>query len=90
MKRVRLLIQGRVQGVGFRAFARARAHDLGIRGAARNRPDGAVEVEAEGSAEALASFVEALRVGPRGAAVRAVEEAWSDGPPRHDSFEITR
>ena len=65
----RYVISGRVQGVGFRYFARDAASREGIRGAVRNRPDGTVEVEAEGDLEAMLRFEMALRRGPRGARV---------------------
>jgi acylphosphatase len=70
----RLLVRGRVQGVGFRWFVRERARELGIRGWVKNRPDGTVEVFAEGSSESIARFREFLAVGPSGAKVSAVEE----------------
>ncbi|MEB3331929.1 MAG: acylphosphatase [Synechococcaceae cyanobacterium] len=46
-------MRGHVQGVGYRAGCSARAHELGLHGWVRNRPDGTVEVEAEGAAQAL-------------------------------------
>ena len=89
MQRVRLLIQGRVQGVGFRYFACHRARALGLTGTVRNRPDGELEVDVEGDSEKLTQFVEAMRQGPRGAHVSHVEETWSEGPARHRDFTIT-
>jgi len=79
-----LVIRGRVQGVGFRAFVVRCAEDLGVGGWVRNREDGAVEVEAEGSRAALERLLVALRRGPDGARVTGVEAAWSerDQPPR--------
>lgn len=67
-------VLGRVQGVGFRAFARRRAEALGISGYARNLPDGTVEVLARGYAAALDAFVDELRRGPRYARVVDVVE----------------
>jgi acylphosphatase len=60
----RLLISGRVQGVGFRWFAIERASVEGITGWVRNLPDGGVEIVAEGDAEAMERFERALRHGP--------------------------
>ena len=57
-------IRGRVQGVGFRYFARQRADAHGISGFVRNQPDGSVEVHAEGNAEALGAFEADIRRGP--------------------------
>ena len=58
------VVRGRVQGVGFRYFARQRADVHGVSGFVRNQPDGTVEVHAEGAAEALAAFEGDLRRGP--------------------------
>src|SRR3954454_11505037 len=60
----RVLIGGRVQGVGFRMFAAARAAAEGIQGHARNLPDGRVEVLMEGDDEAVDRMELALRRGP--------------------------
>ena len=89
MHRLRLLIQGRVQGVGFRYFVLEQARLLGLAGQVRNRPDGAVEVEAEGEPEVLRRLVDAARRGPRSAWVAQVDEDWSEGPARHRGFTIT-
>ena len=88
MDHVQVLIQGRVQGVGFRYFVWERARSLGLAGVVRNRADGGVEVEAEGDRTALGELLAALREGPRAARVTRVEESWSEGPPRHREFQI--
>lgn len=62
---VLILVAGSVQGVGYRAFARSTAHELGILGHARNLPDGGVEVLACGTDPALREFTARLRTGPR-------------------------
>jgi acylphosphatase len=58
------VVRGRVQGVGFRYFARQRAEVRGVRGFVRNLPDGSVEVHAEGKGEAMNAFESDLRQGP--------------------------
>lgn len=58
------VIRGRVQGVGYRYFARQRAEALRVSGFVRNQPDGSVEVRAEGDPTALATFEAELRQGP--------------------------
>ena len=73
----RLVITGRVQGVGYRAWAIATARRLGLRGWVRNRSDGAVEALVAGPAEAVAAMLAACRRGPAAARVVAVEV--SDG-----------
>jgi acylphosphatase len=78
----RFQVSGRVQGVGFRYFARQRADRLGVAGFARNLPDGSVEVFAEGEPAALAAFEDALREGPSFAEVSGLTRA--EIPPRGD------
>jgi acylphosphatase len=63
------LIQGRVQGVGFRWFVHREASELELRGWVRNTEEGAVEVVASGSPEDLAELRLSLRRGPRGSRV---------------------
>ena len=81
MAAVRLLISGRVQGVGFRAFVEREALGRGIRGWVRNRRDGSVEALLIGEPSLVAQLEEACRRGPRLASVSAVErhEAADDG-----------
>jgi acylphosphatase len=66
-------ISGRVQGVFYRASARAEAERLGLSGFVRNEPDGSVYAEAEGEREALDRFVDWCRRGPPQARVERVE-----------------
>ena len=73
MKRVRATVRGRVQGVFFRAEARARAESLGVSGWVRNASDGTVEAVFEGDPERVDSMVEWCRRGPSGALVDEVE-----------------
>ena len=71
---VRVVIRGRVQGVGFRAWAQGQAELHGLAGWVRNRRDGSVEMLLSGPEAAIASTVAACRQGPRGARVDGVEE----------------
>jgi len=73
------LIAGRVQGVGFRFFAREAAVREGLRGFVRNLEDGRVEVQAEGDQAALERFERALHQGPPGAEI--LDVAMSELPP---------
>jgi acylphosphatase len=75
-RRFKAEISGDVQGVGFRYFAQSHARRLGLEGYVRNSYDGAVEVEAEGSADALERFLDLLRQGPRAARVQDVRVDW--------------
>ena len=67
------LVGGRVQGVFYRATAARRAEELGIRGHARNLPDGRVEVLACGDREAVEAFVSWLWIGSSACKVTSVE-----------------
>jgi acylphosphatase len=71
--RFRIRVQGRVQGVFFRASARAEAQRLGLCGFVRNEPDGSVYAEAEGERETLQQFLDWCRRGPPHARVDRVE-----------------
>jgi acylphosphatase len=67
------VVGGQVQGVGFRFFTQAAAVREGIYGWVRNQPDGSVEIQAEGEAEALERFEHRIRHGPPGARVERVD-----------------
>lgn len=77
----RIVIRGLVQGVGFRWWVLRSATRLGLDGWVRNMPDGAVEIEAGGSGDALSELEELCRSGPPGAAVHSVEAGDSGGLP---------
>lgn len=70
---MRLIIRGRVQGVGFRAWTVGQARRLGLLGWVRNCPDGSVEVLASGPADILDRLATLCHAGPRLARVTAVE-----------------
>jgi acylphosphatase len=69
MAAVRLMVRGRVQGVGFRQFVAEEAEAHGLRGWVRNRRDGAVEALVVGREDSIATFSEVVRRGPGSAAV---------------------
>ncbi|QFG68985.1 acylphosphatase [Ornithinimicrobium pratense] len=64
MERALIFVRGRVQGVGFRWWTRARALELGLVGHARNLPDGRVEVNAQGDRAALDALIGLLEGDP--------------------------
>jgi acylphosphatase len=72
------LIQGRVQGVGFRWYVQREAGKLDLRGWVHNTEEGEVEVVASGKAEELAELRASLRRGPRGARVDRLVESYLD------------
>jgi acylphosphatase len=81
VRSVHLRIAGRVQGVGYRAWATLTARRLGLRGWVRNRADGSVEALVIGTDDPVAAMIEACRAGPFAARVTevAVSEAADDG-----------
>lgn len=81
MRSVRVRISGRVQGVGYRAWAMETGRRLGLRGWVRNRADGSVEALVTGDEDAVAAMIEVCREGPYAARVAevAVSEAEDDG-----------
>ena len=76
--RLHAIVEGRVQGVGFRAFVIDTANDLGVTGWVRNRWDGSVEVLAESNHATLEKLLSALRKGPRAAYVTQVKSEWQN------------
>jgi acylphosphatase len=83
--RAHLSISGRVQGVWYRGSMQEEAERLGVAGWVRNRPDGTVEAEVEGTAEMVEALIAWARRGPRGARVEDVAVTWlephGDGGP---------
>ncbi len=90
MDRAVFVITGCVQGVGFRWYVLQAATALGLTGEVRNRIDGAVVVEAEGTREALERLLETAREGPVMALVRQVDASWTEGDARFRDFHIGR
>ena len=69
---VRVIVEGRVQGVGYREFVRRTAASLGVTGWVRNRSDGGVEAALAGDGPAVAAMIAEMRRGPRWANVSAL------------------
>jgi acylphosphatase len=69
-----MVVHGRVQGIGYRAFVEHEALRRGIEGWVRNRRDGSVEAVLAGDADAVAAMIEACRRGPMGARVDTLDQ----------------
>lgn len=81
MKTMRVLVSGRVQGVGFRQACRQRARHLGLVGWVRNLADGRVELVCQGPSEAVDRLIDWVWSGPSAARVTKVEsEVVADQP----------
>ncbi len=86
-RRLRVVVRGAVQGVGFRPFVHRLAHELGLAGWVRNSPQG-VFLEAEGAAGQLESFLVRLQSEkPPPASIQSLEASWLD-PAGHLGFVI--
>jgi acylphosphatase len=82
------LIVGRVQGVGFRWFTYEAARREGLTGVVSNTPDGSVEISVEGDRAALDRFDGAIRRGPAGARVDAVDLEIRPASRQYSDFNI--
>ena len=88
VKSVYLVIGGRVQGVGYRYFARIKAGELQISGWVRNTHDGKVEIEAEGDAQNLKIFLDWMNTGPARAIIQTFSVAEITPPRNFTNFII--
>ncbi len=86
--RLHAIVEGTVQGVGFRMFVYRLAVDLQLSGWVRNLWDGNVEVVAEGDEDKLHKLASGLKVGPRAAHVTNVREEWLPYSGEFSEFRI--
>lgn len=86
--RATIIVQGLVQGVGYRFFAVEYARRFNIRGYAKNLSNGNVEIVAEGDESAIKGFVEQLKIGPPSSHVSAVDVTWNDSEFGFSDFDI--
>ena len=89
-ERLHAIVEGGVQGVGYRVFVVRTAGALALHGWVRNRFDGSVEVMAEGERGKLEQLLEYLRQGPRGARVDAIDVQWGEASGRYATFGVAR
>lgn len=82
------MVEGKVQGVGYRLFVLRRAQQYDLAGWVMNLSDGKVEVTAEGEREKLDLFLDLLRKGPPMSSIRHIEFEWSKATSEFDGFEI--
>jgi acylphosphatase len=86
--RAKLLVNGKVQGVGYRAFAARIASQRGLCGGVRNLDDGRVELEVEGPKDQILTLIEDLKTGPPASRVAAVAVEWSPATGRFSDFHV--
>ena len=86
---VKVKVQGRVKGIGYRAFVISQARVLGLAGYVRNLPDeNAVELEAEGERSRLEQLIARLKAGPPLSRVTKVDVNWSEYAGKYSDFSI--
>ena len=88
--RLHVYVEGRVQGVGFRAFVLDRAAGLSVTGWVRNTASHQVEVTAEGPRSECQKLLEYLRQGPRGSFITHVQQEWQPPTGEFDDFSVSR
>ncbi len=88
VKTFKIVLAGRVQGVGFRYFTESRASKYAIRGHVRNRPDGKVEIVCQGNSKDLDQFIEEVKKGPSFAEVADINIEKVENSRNYNSFEI--
>ncbi len=86
--RLRIVIEGIVQGVFFRATTIDESSKLGLTGWVKNRTDGRVEAVFEGDVDKIDQIVEWCKKGPPGAVVRNIETIWEQSTGDYDSFTM--
>ena len=90
MSRLHVLATGLVQGVGFRWFVRETARRLDLAGWVLNRPDGGVEVAADGDVDGIAALRAAIQKGPTGARVQGVTDLPESREALNRPFSVKR
>jgi len=86
--RAHIIVSGRVQGVGYRAFAARVAGQRGLLGGVRNLDDGRVELDVEGKKVVIEALMHELKIGPPAARVTKIETEWSTATERFSGFNI--
>lgn len=87
-ERLHVIVEGRVQGVGYRSFVLASAINLDLTGWVRNRWSGDVEVLAEGPRSTLETFLELLKKGPNLAHVENLTFEWEEASGSFEQFTV--
>ena len=83
-----IIVQGMVQGVGFRYFVHRSALRAGLEGYVRNLPNGEVEVELQGDRSLIEEIIKEVTIGPRTADVTNVKVDWKKPEHQFRGFEI--
>ncbi len=90
LRRVHVVVKGRVQGVGFRAHVQYSARQIGVTGWVRNVGYDTVEAIGEGEQAQLERFVQAVKTGPVGSQVDEAETEWQNATGEWSDFQMRR
>lgn len=85
---IHIIVQGMVQGVGFRYFVQRQAMKLNLTGYVRNLYNGDVEIVAEGERSLIEEFIKEVKVGPRTAYVKDLKIEWKEPQNKHKGFDV--
>ena len=88
LKRIEIIVRGRVQGVYYRATAEREARQHGLTGWVKNRKDGSVEMVVEGEEDAVKDFLAWAQIGPSTARVDKIETRWRSYTGEFTDFRI--
>lgn len=86
-KKIKLIVAGRVQGIGFRYFCYKQAINFNIKGYAKNLLNGNVEIIAEGKKDNLESFINNVAKGPILAKVEKIDKIWETYNGEYKNFQ---
>lgn len=87
--RAEIIVNGLVQGVGFRYYIQRKAQGLGLRGYVKNLYTGEVLTVAEGERSMIEELIKIIKTGPSHAHVKNCRVEWSDSKNEFTTFEIT-
>ncbi|SMO43527.1 acylphosphatase [Melghirimyces algeriensis] len=88
MLRQHMIVYGHVQGVGFRQYTKQTALRHSVQGWVRNRPDGTVEIDAQGTEEKMKQFVKSIQLGSPASQVERIEVSTRKPEENSRSFTI--
>ncbi|MFC2075664.1 acylphosphatase [candidate division KSB1 bacterium] len=83
-----IVVNGVVQGVGYRHFTIQAARNLGLAGWVGNRADGSVELEVEGERRRITALIQELKIGPRWAQVKDIKVEWGTSRGQYRGFDV--
>lgn len=84
----RIIVNGVVQGVGFRYWTIRKANELGVNGRVANLPDGSVAIEAEADRSIIEEFIKEVKIGPTYASVSDLKIEWLEEPIGYKDFNV--